>query len=339
MKDSQERLEGFLKAAIPGLSGDLRLERVAGGQSNPTFFASFDNRRLVIRKKPDGAVLPSAHAIDREYRVLEALARMDIAVPPVLLYHEAGDVLGTSFYVMERVDGRVFHDGQLAAAPKGERVEMYRSAARMLAAIHRVDFERAGLSTFGKHGNFFNRQIARWTKQWHLSKMDDDIPEIDRLIEWLPANLPAGDQTTIVHGDFRIGNIMFHPVEPRIVAVLDWELSTLGHPMADLAHTCIYGWYVTPQEYGGLLGLDLPAHGLPTLDAFTAAYYEASDQKDRLGVFHIALALFRNAVIFQGIASRARAGNANARNATDVGRLASTFARRAAELIEMSGSN
>ncbi|MGB3830470.1 MAG: phosphotransferase family protein [Mesorhizobium sp.] len=335
MKDSQKRLERFLKSAIPSLSGNLRLERVAGGQSNPTFFASFDNRRLVVRKKPDGTVLPSAHAIDREYRVLEALGRMGIAVPSVLLFHETGDVLGTSFYVMERVDGRIFHESQLASAPRAERAEMYRAAARMLAAIHKVDFEQAGLSTFGKHGKFFNRQIERWTRQWHLSKTHE-IPEIDRLIEWLPGQLPASDQTTIVHGDFRMGNIIFHPSEPRIVAVLDWELSTLGHPMADLAHTCVYGWYMAPNEYGGLLGLDLPEFGLLTLEEFASAYYEASDQPDRLNVFHIVLALFRNAVIFQGIASRARAGNANAENAAHVGRLASVLAGRAVELIGRS---
>lgn len=336
MTNPTKRLEQFLRSEIPGLSGDLRLEPVAGGQSNPTFFANFDNRRLVVRKKPDGPVLPSAHAVDREFRVLEALGKVGIAVPPVLLYHETGDVFGTSFYVMERVDGRIFHDSQLAGAPRSERFEMYRSAARMLAAIHKVDFEQAGLSTFGKHGNFFSRQIARWTHQWHLSK-SHDLPEIDRLVEWLPANLPANDQTTVVHGDFRIGNLMFHPTEPHIVAVLDWELSTLGHPMADLAHSCIYSWYVTPEEYGGILGLDFADHGLPTLSEFSRAYYEASNQSDRLEVFHIVLALFRNAVIFQGIASRAKAGNAASQNAAAVGKLAPIFARRAVDLIESSG--
>ena len=324
-------LDNFLKARIPGLSGRLLLEPVAGGQSNPTFFATFDNRRLVLRKRPAGTLLPSAHAVDREYRVMDALGRVGIPVPRVILYHPDEDVLGTAFYVMERVDGRIFHDSQLAAAPKADRLEMYRSAAHTLAAIHRVDFEAAGLSSFGKHGHFFSRQIARWTQQWRMSKTRE-IPEIERLIAWLPANLPEDAQTTVVHGDFRIGNLVFHPTEPRVVAVLDWELSTLGHPLADLAHSCIYGWYVTPQEYGGLLGLDLEQHGLPTQERFADAYYAQSGQVEKLGTFHSVLALFRNAVIFEGIASRAKAGNASASNAADVGQLTTVFARRAMAL-------
>lgn len=330
---SAERLEQFLKAEIGGLEGPLRLERVHGGQSNPTYFAGFDNRRLVVRCKPGGPVLPSAHAIDREYRVMKALGQSGIAVPRVLLYHEPADVTGASFYVMEHVEGRIFHESDLTAAPKADRRAMYLSAARMLAEIHKVDFQEAGLSTFGKHGKFFSRQIARWTRQWHLSKADD-MPEIERLIEWLPEHMPEDDQTTVVHGDFRIGNLIFHPNEPRVVAILDWELSTLGHPLADLAHTCMFSWFVTPQEYGGIRGCDPQEYGLPTLEEFASVYYENSGQAERLGVFHLVLALFRNAVIFQGIASRARAGNASAENAASVGRLAPIFARRALELIE-----
>ncbi|MGE3304729.1 MAG: phosphotransferase family protein [Rhizobiaceae bacterium] len=338
MQIDNDRLEALLKREVPGLGGSLDLARVGGGQSNPTFFASFENRRLVIRQKPHGPVLPSAHAVDREFRVLAALGRVGIAVPKVLHFNEAGEVMGTPFYVMERVEGRIFHDSTLADVPRDERRPMYRSAAEMLAAIHKVDFAAAGLADFGKHGNFFSRQISRWTRQWTLSKTRP-IPAIDHLVDWLPRNLPTEDQTTVVHGDFRIGNLMFHPTEPRIVAILDWELSTLGHPLADLAHTCIYSWHVTPNEYGGMLGVNLESEGLPTLADFAEDYYRASGQRERLNIFHIVLAMFRNAVIFQGIASRAEQGNASNANAAEVGRLAEVFASRAVALVEQGVSD
>ena len=326
------RLERFLKSEIPGLAGALNLQAVAGGQSNPTFFANFDNRRLVIRKKPDGPLLPSAHAVDREYRVLDALKETDVAVPRVVLFRERNDVIGTPFYVMERVEGRIFHDSRLAMAPAGERAQMYRSMAQMLARLHQVDFRQVGLSSFGKHVDFCSRQIMLWTHQWKLSKTDE-IPEIERLIEWLPLNLPPERPLTVVHGDFRIGNLIFHPTEPHVVAVLDWELSTLGDPMADLAHSCIYSWYLTPEEYGGILGLDLVGEGLPVMQDFISDY-AAAGSNVLLKKFHIVLAMFRNAVIFQGIAARAKAGNAAASNAEAVGRLAPVIARRAVALIE-----
>jgi aminoglycoside phosphotransferase (APT) family kinase protein len=327
------RLEAFIRSKVPGLTGAMSVERVRGGQSNPTFFITFENTRFVLRKKPAGVVLPSAHAVDREYRVLGALGRIGLPVPEVVLYYEQTDVLDTPFYIMERIDGRIFADSELAAAPRGDRARMYESAATTLAAIHRVDYEAAGLSSFGKHGKFFSRQIRRWTQQWDLSR-SKDIPEIDVLAKWLPNNLPEDIQTTVVHGDFRIGNLIFHPIEPRVIGVLDWELSTLGHPMADLAHTCVYSWYVKAEEYGGILGLDLAHRGLPSLDEFCAAYYSASGQEERLGAFHLVLALFRNAVIFEGIASRARAGNASSKDAAVVGELAPVFARRAVALID-----
>lgn len=328
-----QRFEAFLKSEIHGLAGTLDLQPVAGGQSNPTFFANFDNRRLVVRKKPDGPLLPSAHAIEREYQVLQALGRTGVCVPRVLLLHAGCDLMGTPFYVMERVEGRIFHDSRLGSAPQAERAEMYRSMARMLAELHKVDFKAVGLSLFGQHSYFFSRQIARWTRQWQLSKAGD-IPEIDQLIEWLPLNLPPESPARIVHGDFRIGNLVFHPTEPRVVAVLDWELSTLGHPMADLAHTCVYSWYLTPDDYGGILGLDLAEQGLPSMHDFISCYYAAARSGMRLNKFHMVLAMFRNAVIFQGIASRGRTGNAAADNAEKFGRLAPVIAGRALDLIE-----
>ncbi len=325
-------LAAWLGARLDGIGTDATLRQISGGQSNPTYFLDSGRRKLVLRRRPDGVLLPSAHAVDREYRVQAALQGSGVAVPEVVLYSDDRSVVGTEFYVMERVEGRVLHDNLLPGIPLPERAAYFEALAVMLAAIHRVDVGAAGLEGFGKPGGFAARQIGRWTKQWELS---DPAPnrDIDRLIDWLPRNLPEDDRTTLVHGDFRLGNVMFHPTEPRIVAVLDWELSTLGHPLADLAHTCVYTWFMAPDEYGRGLRGERPAnYGLPDLHAFTDSYLRASGQEGPLTTFWLALALFRNAVIFEGIAARARQGNASAANAAEVGALAPTLARLGAEL-------
>jgi len=326
------RLDGFLREAL-GAGGAMAVERVAGGQSNPTFFVSYPERRLVLRKQPAGPVLPSAHAIDREYRVLAALAGTGVPVPHAVLFHAGREVIGTPFYVMERLDGRVFHDSALGAAAPAERRPMYLDFAATLARLHDVDWRAIGLEGFGRPGNYFVRQIARWTKQWELARFRD-IPDLARLAAWLPEHVPADDETTIVHGDYRIGNIMFHPVEPRVVAVLDWELSTLGHPLADVAFSCL-AWHSAPAEYGGVLGLDLTALGIPGEAEYLDQYYRHRRIGSGLRVqpFHLAFAMFRFAVIFEGIAARARAGTAAAENAAVVGDLSIAFARHGVQLI------
>jgi aminoglycoside phosphotransferase (APT) family kinase protein len=232
---------------------------------------------------------------------------------------------------MERLDGRVFHDCALPGVTPAERTAMYASMADTLAALHNVAPAAVGLADFGRAGGYFARQIARWTRQWQASRTREDA-DIDRLIAWLPAHLPDDDLTAISHGDYRVGNLMFHPAEPRVIAVLDWELSTLGHPLADLAHTCM-AWHSAPDEYRGLLGLDLAALGLPAQRQYEDRYYAVAKATARLSSFHMAFALFRWSVIFEGIAARAKAGNAAGADAESVGRFSAVFARRAAAFI------
>ncbi|MBN8940769.1 MAG: phosphotransferase family protein [Rhizobiales bacterium] len=323
------RLDGYLRQAL-GLSGGRpEIARISGGQSNPTFFVSYDTRRLVLRKQPPGDLLPSAHAIDREYRVISALAGTDVPVPPALLYCDDRSIVGTPFYVMERLEGRVFHDCALDGVAPEERRAMYRSMAETLAALHNVDPAARGLGDFGRPGDYFARQIGRWSKQLVAAGSDKD-PHFARLMAWLPQHIPQDNTSGIAHGDYRLGNLMFHPSEPRVIAVLDWELSTLGHPLGDLSHCCMT-WQTAPDEYGGLAGLDLGALGIPPQAVFEADYYALARHGARLQPFHMAYAMFRWAAIFEGIAVRARAGTAAADNAEAVGRLAGVFARRAAE--------
>jgi aminoglycoside phosphotransferase (APT) family kinase protein len=327
-------LGAYLKRTLPDADGELHIERVPGGQSNPTYFVTCGDRRLVLRKQPAGELLPSAHAVDREYRIMTALGGTDVPVPRTILFCDDRSVVGTPFYLMERLDGRVFADCALPGVAPHQRRLMYGSLARTLAALHNVDPAAIGLADYGRAGNYFARQIARWSRQWELSRTRDNA-DIEHLIGWLPQHVPDDDETAIAHGDYRMGNVMFHAQEPCVIAVLDWELSTLGHPLADLAHSCI-AWHSWPDEYCGLLGLDREALGLPSEAEYTAAYYEAAHRTTRMTHFHLAFALFRFAVIFEGIAARAKAGTAAAANAAEVGHLATNFARRAREVIETS---
>ena len=327
-----DHLETFLHGAIEGLEGKMRLERIGGGQSNPTYFVSFDNRAMVLRKQPASNLLPSAHAVDREYRVMRALAATDVPVPKMLLYHAARDVVGTPFYMMERLAGRVFPHYALPGMEPAERRAIYLAMAETMARLHKVDWTAIGLSDYGRAGGYFSRQLARWTRQWQMSRTRDNA-DIDRLMAWLPAHMPDESETTISHGDFRLGNLMFHPTEPRVVGVLDWELSTLGHPLADVAFNCI-AYHTFPAEYGGIRGEDLEALGIPSEDEYLRHYYRHSGRSDGVTSFHFAFALFRLAVIFEGIAARALSGNATSSNAAEVGELGPVFARRAVELID-----
>ncbi len=326
------RLEEFLKRAIAGLEGDMTLERVSGGQSNPTYFVNFANRSMVLRKQPASSLLPSAHAVDREYRIMHALAETDVPVPKMVLFDAERDVVGTPFYIMERLQGRIFPEYALPGMEPPERREIYMAMAEVMARLHKVDWAAIGLTDYGRQGSYFTRQIARLTKQWQRSKTRENA-DVEQLIVWLQKNIPYEAETTISHGDFRLGNLMFHPTEPRVIGVLDWELSTLGHPLADVAFNCI-AYRTLPSEYGGVRDLDLAALGIPSEAEYLQHYYRHSGRTDGVTAFHFAFALFRLAVLFEGIAARALSGNAAAENAAEVGELSLVFARRAVEFID-----
>ena len=332
MEFDANRLEQFLRFQLPEMRGPMRLARIGGGQSNPTFFVSFDNRELVLRKQPASTLLPSAHAVDREFRVMQALSQTTVPVPKVVLFHPERDVVGTPFYIMEKLPGRVFSECALPNMKPQERRAIYMGMAEAMAALHQVDWAAIGLSDYGREGSYFSRQLARWSRQWIMSKTRED-PAIESLIRWLGENLPDETETTISHGDFRLGNLMFHPTEPRVVGILDWELSTLGHPLADVAFNCM-AWRTLPHEYGGIRGLDLNALGIPLETEYLNHYYKCSGRSDGVTAFHFAFALFRMAVIFEGIAARAASGNAASSDAAQVGGLSAAFAARALEFID-----
>ena len=326
------RLKAFLDETF-GASERFEIERILGGQSNPTYFVTHGTLRMVLRKKPAGPILPGAHAVDREYRVLTALHPAGVPVARPILYHEDAGLLGTPFYLMERVEGRVFSDCALPGLEPAERRDIWMGLADALAQMHSVIPENVGLGDFGRPGNYFERQIGRWTRQWRESD-SGPIPELDRLAEWLPENLPEDDgMVRLAHGDFRMGNMLFHASEPRVVAILDWELSTLGHPLADLGF-CVMPWHSTPDEYGGILGLDRQALGIPEEAEFVARYKVGAPGTAPLLPFHKVFAMFRFAVIFVGIADRARAGSAAGDNAAQLAPLAKRFAVRALEIVE-----
>ncbi|WP_246044081.1 phosphotransferase family protein [Ruegeria sediminis] len=307
------------------------MNRIGGGQSNPTYFLDWNDRRLVLRKQPKGPILNGAHAIDREYRVLEALVATDVPVPTPVLFNADTSPLGTPFYLMDRVEGRIFTDTSLADVSPNERLLIWMAAAEAMAAMHAIRPESVGLADFGRPGNYFERQIARWDRQYRASP-SRRIQPIEQLHRWLENNIPADDgAVALCHGDFRLGNLMFHPTEPRVVAILDWELSTLGHPLADLGFCCM-PWHCSPDEYGGLLGIDLDAMKLPTEADFFARYLRARPDSAPLLPFHKAFALYRFAVIFVGISDRALAGSAADPDAAKLAPLAERFAIRGLEI-------
>ncbi|HVP30277.1 MAG TPA: phosphotransferase [Myxococcota bacterium] len=321
-------LERFLAACVPGFAGPLVVRQFEGGQSNPTFSLEAGGRRYVMRKKPPGKLLPSAHAVDREFRVISALSKTDVPVAKAVVLCEDDAVIGTPFYVMAHVEGRIFRDPTLPGLEPAERAAIYDAMNDVLARLHKVDVAAVGLSDYGKPGNYFARQLSRWTRQYALAKTTD-VPAMDALIEWLPKHMPVDDETTLVHGDYRLENMIFHPTEPRVLAVLDWELSTLGHPLADLAYNCIL-YHSASATTGGLVGLDFAKSGIPSEAEYVAAYCRRTGRE---GVpdfaFCLAFSLFRLASIAQGVYARGLQGNASSERATQLGDSARQLADRA----------
>lgn len=313
-------------------AANLSLERISGGQSNPTYFVGWGERQMVLRKQPNGPILRGAHAIDREHRVLEALAPTGVPVPVPLLYERDAEILGTPFYLMQRLQGRVFHDAALPGMDIAERHDIYMAMADVMAKLHAVDPSSVGLGDFGRPGNYFERQIARWTSQLEQST-GDVVPHLADVGKWLGERVPADDgRVAIAHGDYRLGNLIFHPDRAEVIGILDWELATLGHPLADLGYCCI-PWHTTPDEYGGILGMQSATAGIPTQAEFTARYFAQSAAGGRLEPFHVVFSLFRFAVIFIGVVDRARAGNAAAADAAKLAPMAARLAVRAREII------
>jgi len=311
-------LAAYLRKHAGDPARDLVVEQFQGGQSNPTYRVTTAARRYVLRRKPPGALLPSAHAVDREYRVMAALAATGVPVAAMVAMCEDATVIGTAFYLMEYVEGRVLWDPTLPGMTRAARAEHYGELNRVLAALHNVDFAAVGLADYGRPGQYIARQIARWSKQYQAGSAPP-IPAMDRLIEWLPRHLPPGDETCIVHGDFRLDNVIFHPTEPRVLAVLDWELSTLGHPLSDFAYQAM-AWRLTPQEFRGLKGCDLDALGIPSERDYVAAYCRRTGRAAIADwEFYLIFNMFRIAAILHGVLSRALQGNAASRNAIETG--------------------
>ncbi|MDO8878220.1 MAG: phosphotransferase family protein [Pseudolabrys sp.] len=321
------RLAHYLTAHLKGFSGSLAVRQFRGGQSNPTFFLESGPNRYVLRKKPPGQLLPSAHMIEREYRVMHALRDSGLPVMNTHLLCEDPSVIGTPFYIMDFVEGRIFRDPALPGLSPAERGAIYTDMAAVMGKLHAIDWRAVGLESFGKPAGYLVRQIALWTRQYEAAKTHP-IPSMDELIAWLPAHIPADERTTIAHGDFRLENLMYHPTEPRVIGVLDWELATLGHPFADVAYNCMI-WHLDPStpNLGGLAGRDLAALGIPSEAEYISRYATSANIPgiDNYSFF-LAFAFFRFAAIAQGVYARARAGNASAPNALQVGLLATPLA-------------
>lgn len=332
-----DALTAYLAQHLPDFAGPLEVQAFQGGQSNPTYRLLTPGGSWVMRSKPGpvARLLPSAHAIEREYRVMSALSGSEVPVPRMHLLCEDESVIGRAFYIMEMLDGRILWDPALPGFSNADRTALYDEMNRVIAALHSVDVQVAGLADYGRAGNYFERQIARWRRQYEAS-ITEPIDAMDRLMAWLPEHLPATardeSQVSIVHGDYRLDNLMFHRTEPRAIALLDWELSTLGHPLADFSYHCM-AWRIAPALFRGLGGVDVAALGIPDEEAHLRRYCERTGRRDVDAVmgdwnFYLAYNLFRMAGILQGIAKRVQEGTAADPNA----RQAAAAARPLAEM-------
>jgi len=328
-------LAAYLRSHVADFPGTIAVEKFKGGQSNPTYLVKAGDKSYVLRRKPQGVLLPSAHAVDREYRVITALEKT--AVPVAKTYALCLDdaVIGTAFYIMDYVPGRIFWDPSLPGMNPLQRAAIFAEMNRVISALHSVDVQAVALADYGRPGNYIARQVARWSKQYQASETEK-IVAMDKLIDWLPEHIPGGEETSLVHGDFRIDNLIFHPSEAKILAVLDWELSTLGHPLADFAYHCL-AWRLAPGQFRGLLGHDLAALGIPCEADYVAAYCQRTGREGVVKQhweFYLIYNLFRLAAILQGVMARAVQGNAASSDALAAGRRARPLAEEAWRQVE-----
>lgn len=314
-----KNLERYFAANVPELSGPIEVQQFKGGQSNPTYLLTVGGKKYVLRRKPPGTLLPSAHAVDREYRIMHALRDTDVPVPRMLCLCEDASVIGTPFYVMECVDGRILWDPDLPGMTPAERRAHYTELNRAIAALHTVNYEKVGLADFGKPGNYVERQIGRWIKQYRLAETER-IEAMENLIDWLPKNIPKDAKTSLTHGDYRFDNTIFHPTEPRILAVIDWELSTLGDPVADFVYHCMsYRMPGSPIEK--MTDAEKTALGIPTENEYRQIYCGFTGLKEVPHFdFYMAFGMFRLVGILQGIVKRYLDGNASSANAAESGK-------------------
>ncbi len=328
-------LETYLRDRITDFGDGMQVAQFQGGASNPTFLLTTrtadGERRYVLRKKPPGQLLASAHQVAREYRIMAALGQTDVPVPTMRWLCEDPAIIGTDFYVMDYLEGRIFRDATLPGLEPAERAAIYDALNATLARLHAVDFEKVGLGDFGKPGGYFQRQVARWIKQYRGAETEL-IPEMETLIERLPGLIPEDDSVSIAHGDYRLENVMFHPTEPRLIAVLDWELSTLGHPLADIAYNAFL-WRSTSQGWGSLVGVDFAASGIPSEADYVAAYCQRTgrDHIDHWN-FYMAFGIFRLASISQGVYRRVLNGVAASQRPAENG--TPVLARQALHILD-----
>lgn len=326
-------LARYLAAHSEAFSGPLTVRQFSGGQSNPTFLLEAGGRRYVMRKKPPGQLLKSAHQVDREYKAMKALAATDVPVPRMHVLCEDESIVGTAFYVMDYLEGRIFRNPQLPECSSAERTAIYDAMNDVMARLHRVDYQAVGLGDFGRPGNYFERQIARWITQYQAAQTER-IPDMDWLIGWMPKNIPAEDSVAIAHGDYRLENMIVHPTEPRVIAVLDWELATIGHPLADLAYNCM-GYHVMNPSQGGLTDVDFASSGIPREEDYVAAYCRRTG-RTRIGNwnFYLSFSIFRLASIAQGVYKRGLDGNASSPDAAKRGNICGFLAAHAVRLAQ-----
>lgn len=331
-----QSLETYMRANVEGFKPPLSVGQIVGGMSNPTFMLEdAAGRRYVLRKKPPGELLPSAHAVDREFKVIRALADTGVPVAKAYALCEDESVIGQMFYIMEFVQGRVVRDMALPDSDPVERAAIYDSMNDVLARLHGVDFRAVGLENFGRVGGYMTRQVSRWTTQYKATQTDE-LPAMDTLIDWLPKNIPDDSETTIAHGDFRMENLIYHPTEPRVIAVVDWELGTLGNPLSDLAYNCL-PYHMPDPNRGDIIDIDFATYGIPSEADYVAAYCRRTG---RGGIdnwpFYLVLSLFRMAAIIQGVYYRGLQGNAPSPEAVTNSELAGLWSEKAVAILERS---